>query len=111
MNMFEEIEKEKVELPRFNTIQKEVDNFELNIYQKLATIIFIFCIFLGVVFGNLFPVCGSSAALYSGACLTTEFNISLMLFIWFISFIICLFIFVLGHIVLLLDSINKKLGK
>lgn len=109
MNMFEEIEKEKIDLPKIKTIKKEVDNIEFNAYQKLAIIIFIFCVFLGVVFGNLFPVCGSSSTLYSGACLTTEFNISLMLFIWFISFIICLFIFMIGHVILLLNLINKKI--
>lgn len=109
MNMFDEIEKEKVELPKMKTIQKEVDKIELNLYQRLSIIIYVFCIFLGIVFGNLFPVCGSSSALYSGTCLTTEFNISLMLFIWFASFLVCLFIFALGHIIGLLSSINKKL--
>ena len=58
MNMFEEIEKEKLDLPKMKTIQKEVDEVELNIYQKLTIVIFIFCVFLGIVFGNLFPVCG-----------------------------------------------------
>lgn len=109
MNMFEEIEKEKIDLPKIKTLKKEVDNIEFNAYQKLAIIIFIFCLFLGVVFGNLFPVCGSSSALYSGACLTTEFNISLMLFIWFVSFVVCLFIFMIGHAILLLNLINKKI--
>ena len=109
MNMFDEIDNSKIDLPKINSIQKEVDNFQFNVYQKLAIIIFIFCIFLGVLFGNLFPVCGSSSALYSGACLTTEFNISLMLFIWFISFIVCLFLFAIGHIIVLLNLINNKI--
>ena len=108
MNMFDEIEKERVELPKIKTLKKEVDSFEVNIYQKLAIVIFIFCIFLGVVFGNLFPVCGSSSALYGGACLTSNFNTALMLFIWFISFIICLFIFMLGHVILLLTDIKNR---
>lgn len=111
MNMFDEIQNERVELPKIKSIQKEVDGFQFNAYQKLAIVIFIFCIFLGVVFGNLFPVCGSSSALYSGACLTTEFNISLMFFIWFISFIVCLFIFMIGHVIMLLTMINKKMKK
>ncbi len=111
MNMFEEIEKEKLDLPKMKTIQKEVDEVELNIYQKLIIVIFIFCVFLGIVFGNLFPVCGNSAALYSGECLTNEFNISLMLFIWFTSFIVCLFMFMIGHVISLLDSINKKIKR
>lgn len=111
MNMFDEIQKAKIEFPKIKTIKKEVDSFEFNIYQRLAIIIFVFCIFLGIVFGNLFPVCGSSSALYSGTCLTTEFNISLMLFIWFVSFIICLFIFMIGHIIMLLNMINEKMKK
>lgn len=111
MNMFDEIEKEKKELPKIRSIQKEVNEVELNIYQKLTIIIFMFCVFLGVVLGNLFPVCGSSAAFYSGECLTKEFNISLMLFIWFVSFVGCLFMFMIGHVIQLLDSINKKIKK
>ena len=48
MNMFDEIEKEKKELPKIRSIQKEVNEVELNIYQKLTIIIFMFCVFLGV---------------------------------------------------------------
>ena len=108
MNMFYEIENVKKELPKIKTIQNEVEGINLNIYQQLSIIIFIICIFLGVVFGNLFPVCGSTAALYGGACLASNFNIALMLFIWFISFIICLFIFMLGHVILLLTDIKNR---
>ena len=108
MNMFEEIEKTKKALPKIKTIKDEVEDFNFNIYQQLSIIIFIFCIFLGIVFGNLFPVCGSSSALYGGTCLTSNFNTALMLFIWFISFIICLFIFMLGHVILLLTDIKNR---
>ena len=108
MNMFEEIEKTKKELPKMKTIQEEVVRIDFNIYQQLSIILFIICIFLGILFGNLFPVCGSSSALYGGACLTTNFNTALMLLIWFISFIICLFIFMLGHVILLLTDIRDR---
>ena len=64
MNMFEEIEKTKKELPKMKTIRDEVEDF--------------------------------------------NFNTALMLFIWFISFIICLFIFMLGHVILLLTDIKNR---
>lgn len=108
MDMFEEIEKTKKALPKIKTIQEEVVGFNFNIYQQLSIIIFIFCIFLGIVFGNLFPVCGSSSALYGGTCLTSNFNTALMLLIWFVSFIICLFIFMFGHVILLLTDIRDR---
>lgn len=111
MNMFEEIEREKNELPKFKTITKEVGNYKLNGYQKFALVAYFICFCLGIVFGNLFPACGSSSTLYTGVCLTTEFNFSLMLFIWFVSLLVCLFFFAMGHIILLLTSINEKLSK
>lgn len=109
MNMFEEIEKSKTELPKAKNISKEFSKMKLNFYQIFAifTYFIIFC--LGIIFGNLFPVCGSSSTLYSGVCLTTEFNFSLMLCIWFFGLVICMFIFAIGHIIGLLESINKKL--
>lgn len=111
MNMFEEIEKTKQDLPRIKTIVRKVTNYKFNGYQKFAIIIYIICFCLGVLFGNLFPACGSSSTLYAGTCLTTEFNFSLMVFIWFVSFLICLFFFALGHIILLLTDISEKMGK
>ena len=111
MNMFEEIENAKQDLPKIKTITKKVSNYKFNGYQKFAIIIYIVCFCLGILFGNLFPACGSSSTFYAGACLTTEFNFSLMIFIWFVSFLVCLFFFALGHIILLLTSINEKIGK
>ena len=107
--MFEEIEKSKTELPKAKNISKEISKLKLNFYQVFA--IFTFCVvfWLGIIFGNLFPACGSSSTLYSGTCLSTEFNISLMLFIWFGGLIVCIFIYAIGHIINLLDSINKRL--
>ena len=103
MNMFEEIEKIREDLPKFKSITKEVSNVSLNGYQLFAVISY-------AVLGNLFPSCGSSSNFYS-TCTTTEFNFSLMLFFWFISFLVCLFFYGMGHIISLLSEINKKLGK
>lgn len=111
MNMFEDIDKLKKELPKLTTVSSEVNKIKFNIYQKIAIVIYVICIFLGVLFGNLFPSCGSSSKFYSGVCLTTEFNFSLMLFIWFISFLICFLFYALGHIISLLTSINNSLSK
>lgn len=110
MNMFEEIEKAKEELPKFKTITKEASKVKLNGYQKFSLITYGVCFCIGIILGNLFPVCGSSSNFYS-TCTTTEFNFSLMLFFWFITFLVCLFFFAIGHIIALLTDINDKLGK
>ena len=111
MEFFQEIDKVKCDLPKLKNVSNEVSNIETNIYQKITIIIFLICIFLGIFFGNLFPACGSSSELYSGFCATTEFNFSLMLFIWFFSFIGCMFFYMIGHIISLLTSINNKMAK
>lgn len=111
MNMFEEIEKIKTELPKTKSISKEIKNFKLNFYQIFAGILYFIVICLGIIFGNLFPTCGTSSALYAGSCITTEFNFSLMLCIWLVGLIVCIFIFAIGHIINLLEAINRKLKK
>lgn len=110
MNMFEEIEKKKEELPQLKKITKEVSHYQYNGYQKFAIVVFIVCFFFGIILGNLFPACGSSSNFY-GQCSTTEFNFSLMLFFWFLSFLVCLFFFAVGHIISLLTSIDERLRK
>lgn len=109
MNMFEEIEREKKKIPKMDTMTKQVVKYDYNGYQILSIIMFCLCLILGIIFGNLFPACGSTASFYTDVCLTPEFNVSLMLLIWFIGFLICLFFFAIGHIILLLSNINKKL--
>lgn len=111
MGMFEEIEKTKQELPKAKTISKEFSKLKFNVYQIFAIFTFFIIFCLGIMLGNLFPACGTSSTLYSGVCLTTEFNFSLMLCIWFLGLVVSLFIFGLGHIIGLLDSINNKLNK
>ncbi len=111
MDMFHEIDKVKKNLPKLKSVSHEVNKMSLNVYQKIAVIIFIICLIIGVLFGNLFPACGSSSEFYADRCFSTEFNFSLMLFIWFISFIVCMLFYILGHIVSLLSSINEKISK
>lgn len=110
MNMFEEIESAKKELPKIDAITKEARKQEYNGYQKFAIITFVVCFCLGIIFGNVFPACGSSSTFYS-TCTSTEFNFSLMLFFWFVSFLLCLFFFAIGHIIKLLTLINNNLTK
>lgn len=110
MNMFQEIDKVRKDFPGLKTVTKEVSSYELNGYQKFAVVVYIICFCAGIIAGNLFPVCGSSASFYS-MCTINEFNFSLMLFIWFISLLGCLFFFAIGHIIALLTDINKKLEK
>ena len=110
MNMFEEIDKVKKDFPGVNKVTKEASKLQLNAYQKFALIIYGICFCGGIILGNLFPVCGSSSNFYS-TCTTTEFNFSLMLFFWFISLLVCLLFYGMGHIIALLTEINNKLSK
>ncbi len=111
MNMFEEIEKTKEELPKAKSISKEISKYKLNFYQIFAIFIMFVLFWLGIILGNLFPTCGSSSTLYAGVCLTTEFNFSLMLAVWFVGVIIGVFTFAIGHIIYLLGEISSNLKK
>ena len=111
MNLFEEIDRYKEDLPKINNIAKEVKKQKLNVYQIVACITMIISFFAGLILGNLFPSCGSTATIYdTTSCVDTEFNISLTLFFWFSSFLLCLFFYGMGHIISLLTSIDKKLS-
>ena len=111
MEMFEEIDKVKKELPKLTSISNGLNLKSVNIYQKIAIVIFIIFLFIGILFGNLFPSCGSSSEFYGGYCLATEFNFSLMLMIWFLDFLLSMFFYAIGHIIALLSAINDKLTK
>ena len=111
MGMFEEIDKVKKEVPKIKSLTRLASNIETNTYQKISLILFFIGLFMGIFFGNLFPSCGSSSEFYSNVCATTEFNFSLMLFIWLCSFLISLFYYGIGSIIALLNSINSELNK
>ena len=108
MNMFEEIDKVKKDLPKINSLSKKITNYKYNWYQILAFVLFFICFIVGIVLGNMFPACGSTS-FYSDVCLVREFNFSLMIFIWACGFLGSTFFFALGQIIALLDSINNKL--
>lgn len=109
MNMFDDINNNKKDLPKIKTIEKEVGKYQFNGYQRFAIVTYILCFAFGIILGNLFPACSSTATLFSDVCVATEFNFFLMILFWFISFIFCLFFFGLGHIIALLTSINDKM--
>lgn len=111
MELFEQISESKKDFPKFHTISKEVKTLKFNFYQWFSIILFIVSIFLGIIFGNLFAACKTSAYFYSDTCYVTEFNFSLMVAIWFFGFLLSMFIYSIGHIIALLTSINEKLGK
>ena len=110
MNLFDDIHNVKEEFPQLHSVTNEVKQQELNFYQRFAVGVFILCFFLGIVFGNLFSTCETTSYFYSDACLVTEFNFSLMITIWFISLLVCIVLYSIGHIIALLTEINKKLG-
>lgn len=111
MDLFEEISKEKKDFPKINSVKKNVKREKLNFYQILAIVIFVVCFFLGIVLGNLFSTCTTSSYFYSDACLVTQFNFSLMIMIWFVSFLISTAFYSVGHIISIISEINEKLTK
>lgn len=111
MDLFEEIEKEKEDFPKAHSVKKEMKDVHLNFYQIFAIVVFVLCFFIGILFGNLFATCQASSYFYNDICVVKEFNFSLMITIWFISLILCVFIYSIGHIIYYLSEINKKLEK
>ena len=111
MEFFEEIYKNKEDFPKINSLHKEVKKYKFNFYQNFAIVLFIVCFFLGIIFGNLFAICETTSYFYSDSCLVPQFNFSLMIAIWFISLLLSLFIFAIGHIIALLRQICEKLNK
>ena len=92
MEFFEEISKVKKDFPKVGSVTKGVKNYPLNFYQIFAIGMFVICFFLGIVFGNLFATCETTSYFY-----------------WFVSLLVSIFFFAIGHIIALLSSIDKKL--
>ena len=111
MDFFEEIADLKQDMPKVQTVEKNVKKLKFNFYQIFAIGIFVVSFFLGILFGNLFATCGATSYVYTNVCVVREFNFSLMIFIWFISLLVSIFFYSIGHIIALLTSINKKLSK
>ena len=110
-NLFEEIDKQREDLPKINSIAKEVGKHKLNNYQIIALSIFAILFIAGIVLGNVFPACSNTGELFSEVCTKTEFNTALTLFIWFCSFIGCMLIYAIGEIIEQLRDINMNLRK
>ena len=104
-NLFEQIDEEKKDIPKIDKALKQVKKYKYNFYQKVSILTMIICFFMGIILGNIFPSCVSSG-LYSATCTTTEYNISLTIFFWFASFLLCMFIYAIGHIINILETIN-----
>ena len=109
MSMFDEINKQKKELPKVSNITEKVGSYKYNLYQILAFIIFFIGIILGIILGNLFPACGSTSSFYGDVCMTTEFNVFLMVIIWSVGFLISVVFFAIGHVIALLTEISQKI--
>ncbi len=108
-DLFEQIDKEKLEMPMLKTIQKKMSvKRNLNFYQIVSFIVMAVMIVVGVILGNVFPACGESSSLFS-VCTKTEYNLSLTLIVWASSFLFCMFIYGFGQIISLLGEISDRL--
>ena len=76
-DLFYEIDKSDKDFPKLKKLATEVTAHELNGYQIVALVTMGICFCTGIIFGNLFPSCGSTSGLYTKVCNTTEFNFSL----------------------------------
>jgi hypothetical protein len=109
-DLFEQIDKNKEDLPTLKRKIKYIKNYNYNFYQKVAIFIMVVAFFSGVILGNVFPAC-QSGFIYSDTCSDTEFNAFLTILVWFISFIFSMFIFFLGHVIQILDKIAENTKK
>ena len=110
MNMFEDIEKQKKDLPKIKSLTNEVQKYDLNIYQKFGALIIIISIIIGIILGNSYNTCTPSITYGSENCIS-QFDFSLMLEVWFVGTMMGVLFFGLGHIVYLLNDISSKLKK
>lgn len=108
-DLFDQIDAEKLEMPKLKTISKRVSaKRNLNLYQIVSFIFFAIMFVVGIILGNVFPACGESSSLFS-TCTKTEYNLSLTMIVWASSFLFSMFIYGLGHVIALLTEIKEKL--
>ena len=91
-DLFEQIDREKKELPKFGKKIKEIEKYPFNFYQQVAILIMIIFFFVGIILGNVFSSC-INGGIYGTTCVATQFNISLTIITWFVGFLIFLFTF------------------
>ncbi len=106
-NLFDEIDKYKKDFPKIDKDLDYIKKYEFNFYQKFAIFLELVFIFIGIILGNVFPACQQNG-IYNSVCKSFNFNILLAIITWFVGFIIALFIFGLGHIIILLNMLNHK---
>lgn len=109
-NLFEQIDANKEDFPTIKKKIKYIKNYDYNFYEKVAifTMFIGFCI--GIVLGNVFPSC-QSGFIYSNRCSDTEYNVTLAIITWFISFLFSMVIFFMGHVISILEKIEKNTKK
>lgn len=106
--MFEEIEKERKELPNIVKVQHRVlGKRPFNFYQIIAICVLVIGFIGGILLGNMVPSCSDTNMF--GQCSVTEFNISLTLLSWMGVFLFSMFFYSIGHIINVLESIDQKL--
>ena len=108
--MFEDIEKQKKDLPKIKSLTDEVQKYDLNIYQKFGILIVLIAIVLGIILGNSYNTCTPSITYGSENCIS-QFDFSLMVEVWFAGLTMGFLFFGMGHIVFLLSDISNKLSK
>ena len=111
MDLFDEISETKKDFPKKKIIKDEFSSYSFNYYQIFAIVLFVIFFFLGILLGNLFATCQAASYFYADQCLVTEFNFSLMIFMWFVGIIFSVFFFSIGHIIEILRNIDEKLSK
>lgn len=110
-DLFDEIDEESKDLPKLKKISKEVQKKRnYNFYQQLAVCLFIFLFVTGVIVGNLFPACSETSELFA-TCTRTEYNLSLTILFWLVSFVFCSLIYGLGEIISLLNVIANNVTR
>ena len=102
--LFSEIKEIREDVPHIKTITNNVSKTKFNFYQKFSIVLFLILLVVGAILGNSYPVC-SNKIVYSSLC---EFNILLMLEVWFGSLALCFLYFELGKIIELLSKRGKK---
>lgn len=111
-SLFEEIDREKKNLPGLSSVTDTfVGKKKLNVYQIVALTVFAIGLVGGIFLGNMMPACKDTYSSFLGTCQETEFNVAVTLISWAITFLFSLFLYGFGHMIYLLESIHGALKK
>lgn len=107
-HLFEEIDKEKKAFPEMKVMKHHfTEKRTFNFYQIVAIVLLAIGFIGGILLGNMIPSC--TATNFYQQCTMTEFNISLTLLTWGGVFLFSLFLYSIGHIIQVLESIDRKM--